>query len=80
MSCEDWNASIVSRLYAELEPVEDERLSRHLEECGRCRRVLEEIAATRGRIREGEPIAPSTPRVVVLNPRPTLPRYLAFAA
>jgi hypothetical protein len=80
MSCEHWNASIVSRLYAELEPVEDERLSRHLEECGRCRQVLEDLAATRGRLREAEPVAPSTPRVVVLSPRPVLPRYLTFAA
>ena len=80
MSCEHWNASIVSRLYAELEPAEDERLSRHLEECGRCRRVLEDLAATRVRLRESEPVAPSTPRVVVLNPRPALPRFLAFAA
>jgi len=80
MSCEHWNESLVSRLYAELGPVEDERLSRHLESCDRCRRVLEELAATRTRLHDAEPLTPSTPRVVVLTPRPALPRYFAFAA
>jgi len=80
MSCEHWNESLVSRLYAELGPAEDERLSRHLESCRRCRGVLEELAATRTRLHDAQPITPSTPRVVVLSPRPALPRYLAFAA
>ena len=80
MSCESFRESLVSRLYAELDPAEGERLDSHLEGCEACRSELEGLSNARARIRDAEPVAPPSPRVVVLSPRPSVPRYLSFAA
>ena len=80
MSCESFRESLVSRLYAELDPAEGERLDSHLEGCEACRSELEGLSNARARLRDAEPVAPPAPRVVVLSPRPSVPRYLSFAA
>jgi hypothetical protein len=80
MSCESFRESLVSRLYAELDPAENDRLDSHLEGCDACRSELEGLSATRARLRDAEPDVPPAPRVVVLSPRPAAPRYLSFAA
>jgi anti-sigma factor RsiW len=80
MSCERWKESLVARLYDELAPHENERLSRHLESCEGCRRDLDELSEARGLLGQAEPVVPTTPRVVVLAPRPAVPRWMGFAA
>ena len=85
MSCESFREALVSRLYAELDPAEgaakaeDERLEKHLAGCDACRAELDELTETRALLGAAEPVAPPTPRVVVLS-RPAVPRYLSFAA
>lgn len=80
MSCERWKEALVARLYDELAPHENERLSRHLESCEGCRRDLDELSEARGLLGQAEPVVPTTPRVVVLAPRATVPRWMGFAA
>ncbi len=80
MSCESWREALVSRLYAELDPAEDERLGKHLESCDACRSELDELSDARALLGDAEQVAPPAPRVVVLSPRPAVPRYLSFAA
>jgi len=80
MSCERFKEALVARLYDELAPHENERLSRHLESCDGCRRDLDELSEARGLLGQAEPLVPATPRVVVLAPRATVPRWMGFAA
>jgi len=80
MSCERWKEALVARLYDELAPHENERLSRHLESCDGCRRDLDELSEARGLLGQAEPVVTTAPRVVVLAPRSPVPRWMGFAA
>jgi hypothetical protein len=80
MSCERFKEALVARLYDELAPHENERLSRHLESCDTCRRDLDELRDARQLLGQAEPSIPTAPRVVVLAPRPAVPRWMGFAA
>jgi anti-sigma factor RsiW len=80
MACERFREALVARLYDELAPDENDRLSRHLESCEGCRRDLDELGVTREQLARATPDVPATPRVVVVAPRPTVPRWMGFAA
>jgi len=80
MDCERFKEALVARLYDELAPHENERLSRHLESCDGCRRDLDELSEARGLLGQAESVVPATPRVVVLAPRSAVPRWMGFAA
>ena len=54
MSCERFREALVARLYDELAPHEDERLSRHLESCDGCRRDLDELSEARRLLGQAE--------------------------
>lgn len=79
MSCKSWKEALVGRLFEELTPEEERRLSDHLDGCEACRVDLDKLSDARRLLREAEPEIPSTPRVVMLTPRPAR-SWLAFAA
>ena len=81
MSCEEsWKEVLVSRLYDEITPDEEERLSHHLASCKACSEELEELSSARRLLGEAEPTIPAAPRVLVLDPRSRRPFWSAFAA
>ena len=81
MSCEEsWKEVLVSRLYDEITPDEEERLSHHLASCKACSEELEELSSARRLLGEAEPTIPAPPRVLVLDPRSRRPFWSAFAA
>lgn len=80
MSCERWREALVARLYDELPPHENERLTRHLESCDTCRRDLDELSEARRLLGQAEPAVPTAPRVVILAPRSVVPKWMGFAA
>lgn len=80
MRCEDFREHLVGRIYGELEPHEEERLSGHLSECPACTEELEGLDRTRGILRASLPDVPAAPRVVLLAPRASRIPMLAVAA
>ena len=80
MSCESWKEALVSHLYGELAPEEENRLSDHLASCEACRERLEELSAARRLLGEAQPVVPSVPRVLVLRGLSRRPSLMAFAA
>ena len=69
MSCKQWNDEWVARLYGELDPAEDRRLTEHLEACQACSDTLEELGSTREMLSHSAPQVPAAPRVVMLQPK-----------
>lgn len=67
MSCGRWKELWVERLYAEISPEDDARLSSHLAECAACREEFDGLSTTRAILRDAAPRVPATPRVVVLG-------------
>ncbi len=80
MSCKEWKEHLIARLYRELDPEEDERLSRHLATCAACVLELGELTRTGEFFRASAGDVPSAPRVVLLAARSSRLPFLAFAA
>jgi len=80
MSCKQWNDEWVAHLYGELEPTEARRLTAHIESCAECRATFGGLRSSRELLAAAAPAVPSTPRVVVLRPRPIWSNAWTFAA
>jgi hypothetical protein len=80
MACKQWKDEWVAWLYDELEPRELAECDTHLAACEDCRRTVEQLDASRRMLRECEPPLPSSPRLVVLQPRRPWHSAWTFAA
>ena len=80
MPCKEWNEQWVAKLYDELGPEEDRRMTRHLESCEDCRRAIDELGQSREMLKASSPYVPASPRVVVLRPSGLRQPLWAFAS
>lgn len=80
MACKEWNHDWIADLYGELDGEPKRRLDAHLAGCAECRSTLEELAGSRGILREAAPAIPTAPRVVMIRPRRLARPFWSFAA
>jgi len=80
MPCNEWKSSLIGRLYGEIDPAEDAALDDHLAACAGCRDELTQLAGTRRALEGSLPDVPGAPRIVVLESRPAVRPWMAFAA
>ena len=80
MPCNEWNEQWVAKLYDELDPEEDRRMTRHLESCEDCRRAIDELGRSREMLKASSPYVPASPRVVALRPSGLRQPLWAFAS
>ena len=68
MKCEDMPQYLVSLLYGELQPDEEEKVKKHIESCTACRNVYQELESTTGILERWEDEKPKLGLVFVNEP------------
>ena len=68
MKCEDMPQHLVSLLYGELQPDEEEKIKTHIESCASCRKAYQELESTTGILEKWEDEKPKLSLVFVNEP------------